>query len=131
MSVKVRFSDFSTRSAQRTLDLPTAEDAEITLVAWALVNSLWHPGVGIRLVGVGMSGLDEPARQLELFSTEMDSNLAKGVALDPETRRRLTESIDAVRNKFGDQAISRGARRTPIVSPGQKDSESGDVPREE
>ncbi len=115
IGVKVRFSDFTTRSAQRTLDVPTDEESEIMPVAWALINSLWHPGVGVRLVGVGVSGLDEPARQLDLFSSESDPGTDK-TGLEPDVRRRLTRSMDAVRQKFGDRAISRGAVRTTARS---------------
>jgi alkanesulfonate monooxygenase SsuD/methylene tetrahydromethanopterin reductase-like flavin-dependent oxidoreductase (luciferase family) len=58
--------------------------------------------VGVRLLGVGLSGFEEEPEQLGLFGEP-------GKA-DDERQRALTEGIDAVRARFGADAIRRGGR---------------------
>lgn len=117
VAVKIRFSDFSTRSAQRTLPSPTCSDVEIGPVARALVRTLWSPGVGVRLLGVGVTGLDEPARQLDLFATVDDGEADGSGESEPSTEKseRLIRGMDAIRERFGDSAIGRGS--TTLRSP--------------
>jgi len=113
--VKVRFSDFSTKTVQRTLDGPTDNEAVIGPVAEELVRSVWSPGVGIRLIGVGVTGLDEQAQQLDLFSAEEPADAPARAAASPkrdeERMRKLAQGLDAVRERFGDDAVVRGSRK--------------------
>jgi DNA polymerase-4 len=103
LTVKVRYGDFTTRTASTTL--PCATDLETDLSAPALdaLLRVWSPGVGLRLLGFGVSGLGGTADQLEL-----------GAAADTAARSRtdaLTRSLDAVRERFGPEAISFGMER--------------------
>lgn len=118
--VKVRFSDFTTRTVQRTLDGPTDNEAVVGPVALELVRSVWNPGVGVRLLGIGVTGLDECAQQLDLFSGAGDDaandpgksrSARAGSAADPDRNARLTRGLDAVRERFGEDAVVRGSRR--------------------
>lgn len=113
--VKVRFSDFTTRTVQRTLDSATDNEAVIGPVAEDLVRSVWSPGVGIRLIGVGVTGLDEQAQQLDLFSAEEPaderSRNPASPKVDEDRMRRLAQGLDAVRERFGDEAVVRGSRK--------------------
>jgi len=112
--VKVRFSDFTTRTVQRTLDGATDNEGVIGPVAEQLVRSVWSPGVGIRLIGVGVTGLDEQAQQLDLFSAEEPDGAAAVVdspRRDEERMRKLSQGLDAVRERFGDEAVVRGSRK--------------------
>ena len=102
VTVKVRFSDFTTRTAQRTLATPTSDELEFGPVARELVHSLWTPGVGVRLLGVGVSGFDEQAEQLSL------DQMASDVDTYATERSDLVRGIDAVREKFGDSAVRFG-----------------------
>ncbi len=97
VTVKVRFSDFTTRSASRTLATPTDDERTFGPVASALVRSVWTPGVGVRLLGIGLSGFEAPARQLEI--TEEADRIDSG---------RIVDSLDAIRARFGDDAIAYG-----------------------
>lgn len=143
--IKIRFSDFTTRTVQRTLDASTDDESVITPVAHELVNSVWVPGVGVRLLGVGVTGLDERSQQLDLFSAVSESS-ARGTAtteartrlsptgrlggtksVDPERAARLTQGLDAVREKFGEDAVVRGSRRfSPKTTGTPAGSFSGD-----
>ncbi len=103
VQVKVRFSDFTTRTVRRTLTHPTDADSAIAPVAIELVRRVWSPGVGIRLLGVGVSGLDEANQQLGLFPADED------VTGRPDPRsERLIRSLDAVRERFGEDSVRLG-----------------------
>ncbi len=100
LTVKIRYSDFTTRTVRRTLAAPTDVEATFTPVARELVRSVWSEGVGVRLLGVGMSGFADSAEQLDLFAEEAGS-------LD-EREKALAEGVDAVRRRFGDRSVVRG-----------------------
>ncbi len=55
--VKFRWSDFTTFTRQRSLDVGTDEAATIFRVAEALWRENWPPGRPMRLIGVGATGL--------------------------------------------------------------------------
>jgi DNA polymerase-4 len=102
VQVKVRFSDFTTRTVRRTIDVPTDSELIIAPLALELVRSVWNPGVGVRLLGVGVSGIEDVHEQLGLFSDGDSDSCA-----DPRSER-LIKGLDAVRERFGDDAIKRG-----------------------
>lgn len=101
VTVKVRYADFTTRTARRTLAVATDLEEEFLPAAEELLRGLWSPGVGLRLLGVGLSGLEEPSAQLDLFEE-------RGAT---ERRRALARGVDAVRARFGEDSIWIGPRR--------------------
>lgn len=100
VTVKVRYGDFTTRSASETLPSPTDLEAELVPAALDLVRRVWTPGAGLRLLGFGVSGFSAPAEQLDLF--------APTPAEERQRSRALAESIDRVRERFGEDAIGFG-----------------------
>jgi len=64
ITVKMRFSDFTTKTVRRTLEVASDDESVFGAVARELVRQGWSPGVGLRLLGVGLSGFDEKAVQL-------------------------------------------------------------------
>lgn len=98
VTVKLRFTDFTTRTVQRTLDVPTDDEAVLLPIARELVREAWSPGVGLRLLGVGVSGFDQAAEQLDLLDTQAET----------APRRELVNGIDAVRARFGPEAVKFG-----------------------
>ena len=64
--IKVRWPDFTTLTRQVTLAQATDEDSVIADTAWELFTRIWKPGKPVRLLGVGVSGLGERPKQLEL-----------------------------------------------------------------
>jgi DNA polymerase-4 len=107
VTVKVRFSDFTTKTVRRTLSAPTDDEAVFGPVARELLASAWSPGIGLRLLGIGLSGFDGRAAQLDLFADATGSAHAPEVPA-PEERAKLVRGIDAVREKFGDTAVRYG-----------------------
>ncbi|MDE3194218.1 MAG: DNA polymerase IV [Chloroflexota bacterium] len=102
IAIKLRVAPFETRTRQRTLAEPTDEDLAIFRVARSLLRDALREdrdrGVvsPVRLIGVHASGLVEGA-QLGLF--------------DAARASRLNAALDAVRSRFGDDALDRASAR--------------------
>jgi DNA polymerase-4 len=103
VTLKLRFADFTTKTVRRTLPAPTDLESEFLPVALALLRSAWSPGIGLRLVGLGLSGFDELAEQLDLFG--------EPAAAESARRRALARGMDDVRRRFGDDAVGLGLPR--------------------
>jgi DNA polymerase-4 len=99
IKIKVRWSDFTTLTRQTTLDHATDLDREICAAAGQLFEKTWPPGKPVRLIGVGVSSLHPPARQLGLWQDA-----------PAEKDRRLQTALDRIRERFGDQAVQRASR---------------------
>jgi DNA polymerase-4 len=107
--IKVRFGDFSTRTAQLTLPEPTCRTETISEQALRLLDGLWAPGVGLRLLGVGVTGFDDVAVQLALPTDEEQSA--------DERRTVIEKAVDELRERFGEDAVRFGTRRVPSRDP--------------
>lgn len=115
VTIKLRFSDFTTRTVQRTLDEATDDELVFGLVARELLHQAWSPGVGLRLLGVGVSGFEERAVQLDLLDAALSGapNAGEVPARPPRSREGLVRGIDAVRERFGDDAVRFGRDLKP------------------
>jgi DNA polymerase IV len=122
VNVKLRFSDFTTKTVRRTLPIPSDDEAVFGPVARELLASAWSPGIGLRLLGVGISGFDERAAQLDLFAGEVTDPRQTTPQPTAKERARLVRGIDAVREKFGDGAVRYGRE---LKSPGSRSLDSG------
>jgi DNA polymerase-4 len=96
VKLKIRWPDFTTLTRQVTLPGTTDQDHEIAESALSLLRKIRKPGQAVRLIGVGVSGLGRPMRQLELWET------------GSEKERKLQATLDELREKYGDNAIKRG-----------------------
>jgi len=92
VTLKLRYSDFTTITRQETLASATATDTVVRDAALALLDTAWS-GDAVRLLGVGVSGL-ESAPQLDLFSRPAPD--------------RIDRTLDSLRARFGQDAIRRG-----------------------
>jgi DNA polymerase-4 len=97
VKIKLRWPDFTTLTRQTTLAAPTDDAARIYEAARALFEKNWRPGRPVRLLGVGVSNLARPSRQLGLW----DQPIAKE---DP----RLEAALRELRARFGEEVIARG-----------------------
>jgi DNA polymerase-4 len=92
VTLKLRYSDFTTITRQETLATATATDTTVRDAAVVLLDTAWS-GDAVRLLGVGVTGLEE-APQLDLFA-------------QPATDR-IDRTLDSLRARFGQDAIRRG-----------------------
>jgi DNA polymerase-4 len=67
--LKLRWADFTTITRQMSTAIPTDDAGEIAAFTLQLLARVWRPGCRVRLLGVGVSGLEleEEMRQLTLW----------------------------------------------------------------
>ena len=97
VTLKIRFSDFTTLTRSFTLEKPTRLDKEIIEPALELLRRTCAKegrNRKFRLLGVYLSGLDEVREQPLLFE---DTGRVK--------EERLVESLDKIRDRFGHEAV--------------------------
>ena len=96
VKLKIRWPDFTTPTRQVTLPSPIDQDDEIAETALGLLRKIRKPGQAVRLIGVGISGLGAPIRQLGLWEA------------GTEKEHKLQEVLDELHEKYGKDAIKRG-----------------------
>ncbi|HJS19657.1 MAG TPA: DNA polymerase IV [Anaerolineales bacterium] len=99
IKLKLRWPDFTTLTRQTTLNDPTDSDELITRTALQLMKAVRKTGQAVRLLGVGVSGLGPPVRQLGLWD------------MDSQKTRRLQEIVDDLQEKYGRDVIKRGSTK--------------------
>jgi DNA polymerase-4 len=114
VTVKLRDSDFKTRTAQHTLGRFIESEKSVAVAARQLFRQLRARRKGkVRLLGIALSHFDDepdrsapPARvQLGLFGADPPK---PGAHPDPEENdrdRALTKALDRIRGRFGAEAI--------------------------
>lgn len=95
VKLKLRWHDFTTLTRQSTFVQPMDDGAQIGLAVIRLFDQAWQ-GELVRLIGVGVSGLSQDARQLSLWD---EPN---------EKEERLWQTIETLRKRFGASAIRLG-----------------------
>jgi len=97
VTLKLRYADFTTITRRRTLSQGTSVDQTIFENGSALLKkALSQERQPVRLIGIGVSSLAEPAGQLTLLDS---SALRLG---------ELNKAIDRIRKKYGFSAIQTG-----------------------
>ncbi|NJC96887.1 MAG: DNA polymerase IV [Anaerolineales bacterium] len=96
IKLKIRWPDFTTLTRQTTLHHRTDQEDEIAKAALELMDNVRKPNQAVRLIGVGVSGLGQPIRQLGLWD------------MDNEKSRRLQEALDVLREKYGSDVVHKG-----------------------
>ncbi|MEO8336916.1 MAG: DNA polymerase IV, partial [bacterium] len=106
ITVRIRDRDFTTRQANRTVDEALESDRAIFAVARELLAKLRKARrVPARLLGVKLSNFTAPPpKQLTMFDKQSG-------ALETTKDRDVSRAMDAVRMKFGRDAIAPGRKR--------------------
>ena len=106
VKLKIRWPDFTTPTRQITLAHPVDDIAPIYETALILFERIWPPNQPVRLLGVGVSGFEQQARQLTLWDVaeEMESEARKS-----EKEQRLEAALQNLRARFGDKAVLRAS----------------------
>src|ERR687886_828893 len=81
VKLKLRWADFTTLTRQMSVG-PTDDAALVTQAARWLLDQVWERGRAVRLIGVGVSGLEARARQLSLLD------------IDPQDAGSRTDACD-------------------------------------
>jgi len=96
VKLKIRWPDFTTLSRQSTMPVPVNLEEEIYQAALDLLRKVREKGQPVRLIGVGVSNLGPPARQMELWGQQS------------EKARKLQQVLDELQEKYGRKIIDRG-----------------------
>lgn len=100
--LKIRYTGFETHTRQKTLPAATQDERVLLKHALALLNDGNLPVKPVRLIGIGLSDLAEPAAaQPDLFS---DTRQTDG-------DQRVLDTIDRVTAKFGANKLQLGLTR--------------------
>lgn len=101
VTLKLRFPPFETISRSVTTGVAVELADDLHAAAVALFDRAWaeHDRRPVRLLGVGVSNLQERARQLRL-----------GETLEAD---RLQDTVAELRDRFGEAAVRRGAEIRP------------------
>jgi DNA polymerase IV len=100
VKLKIRWPDFTTPTRQLTLPQPTDEAEEIAAAALRLFQQVWPRGQAVRLIGVGVSGLGTPPRQLSLWDVPMP---------EETVRQRVRAALAAIEARFGAGVVRRAS----------------------
>ncbi len=105
IGVTIRTPDFKTRSHQHKLDTPTDITGDIFEQVKQLLGELWKNNAPLRLLGVSLFDITrEKTVQLSFFGDEEDKTRS----------RRLDQTVDGIRARFGSDGIMRaGAMNAP------------------
>ncbi len=96
VKLKLRWPDFTTLTRQTTFGYRTDQEHEIAQAALELLRAVRKPNQAVRLIGVGVTGLGRPIRQLGLWD------------FNSEKERRLQQVLDELQEKYGKHVIKRG-----------------------
>ena len=110
IKLKIRWPDFTTLTRQTTLHHRTDQEEEIEKAALELLRSVRKPNQAVRLIGVGVTGLGQPIRQLGLWDTGERSEARRSatVKMNSEKERKLQQLLEELQEKYGKGVIKRG-----------------------
>jgi DNA polymerase-4 len=94
ISIKLRYSDFSTFTRAHTLDVATQIDLDVIEHSRLLFRKTWS-GAAVRLLGVQVSGLEASEGQLSLLESERGRKW-----------RNALGAVDHLRDRFGERSVS-------------------------
>jgi len=101
VKLKLRWSDFTTITRQKTLSEPSDKVSEIEQAALDLLNNYWKAGRKVRLLGVGVSGLGPPSKQLGLWDWDPESEARK---------ERLQTALNGLETRYGAKTVTRASK---------------------
>lgn len=99
VKLKIRWPDFTTPTRQFTLPQPTDEADPIAEAALRLFAQIWPNRQPVRLIGVGVSGLGTPPRQLSLWDAPSPEEQAR--------QAKVRAALEALQARFGAGVVRR------------------------
>ncbi len=97
--LKIRYTDFTTVSIQKSLSHRVSSAEEIYSIAQELLNKKWEKGRALRLIGIGLANLTRTGTedQQELFNDMYDK------------KRKVEETITGLKNKISGVILTKAS----------------------
>ncbi len=97
--LKLRYSDFTTVTIQKSLKHPVSSSDELFQIAGELLKKKWKGNREIRLIGLGLANVTEreDAEQKDLFEDSMNR------------KRKVEETIALIKEKISDVEITKAS----------------------
>jgi len=102
VTLKLRYKDFTTLTRARTLAHPTSLDHDLIAASRELFRANWRRGAAVRLIGMGVSGMEATEGQLDLLNNERN-----------ERAKRALNAVDRIRGKFGEKSVGLASGMRP------------------
>jgi len=97
VQITLRYTDFKTITRQKTV-FPTNLTKEILKAGYELLEENWNPDKPIRLLGIGLAGIDKEDRQIDLYDTVINKK-----------EEKLEKTLDVLKDKYGNDSLKRGS----------------------
>ncbi len=116
LHLKLRYENLKIRTCQRrVVDLGNNELSWLPILN-SMLDELWHEGVPIRLVGVGVSGFDAdaPAQEAlfempeDIAATRNNEKINANLKARADEAEKLLQASDAIAARFGEGALRFG-----------------------
>ena len=135
ISTEIKYNTFKKVSHQTTLLTPTSQTDTIYQTACALFDEIWD-GTPVRLLGIRSSKLTAEGEPVQLSLFDLPSpvpsrSAASGASTIPPSslkREQLDQALDAIRKRYGTDAIVRGSllNNSPKRKSKHKEQPEGD-----
>ena len=125
VQITLKYADFQVVTRQMTI-LPTHGTNDISQAGCRLLEQNWNPDRPVRLIGISLSGFDEPQHpvQLSLFDMLHESGDQKQPVSSSKSER-IDQTMDELRNRFGTDTIKR-ASLVKKLNKGDKKADKSD-----
>lgn len=116
ITVEIKYSNFQSCSHQTVLSSPINTSSAIFETGYALLKQLWNK-TPVRLLGIRATKLidENTPVQMNLFSYQAPQK-------ENEKYKKIDEAMDTIRQKYGDNAITRGSLMSMPTSSSKKHS---------
>lgn len=100
VQISLKYTDFKTITRQCSLSR-TNLSKEIYQAGIGLLENCWNEGKPVRLIGIALTGFDDPqsGEQISLF--DLDSS-----GREHKKDQKVQDALDVIRRKFGDDKVS-------------------------
>ena len=108
LCTEIKYATFQSVSHQTILAAPSADPQVIYKTACRLFDDLWDK-TPIRLLGIRATRLTDRSAPVQMSIFDYDEQKSK----EMEKQQKLDDVLENIRKKYGNEAITRGTKRTP------------------
>lgn len=122
VSVEIKYSDFTAASHQKQIEKSSNADTVIYETACDLFEELWDKAP-IRLLGIRTSKLEDEGEPEQLSLFDLDFSSVRQDNRRKEKLQKLGYAMDAIRQRYGQDAVMRGSTLEEIEKQSAKEVE--------